>query len=53
MNYAYLDRRSKRGLRRAMLKALALPGRQVPFVVPELPIAYGWGSAAWPQRRPF
>lgn len=43
MNYAYLDRRSKRALRRAMLKALALPGRQVPFVVPDLPIAYGWG----------
>ncbi len=43
MNYAYLDPKSKRALRRAMLKALALPGRQVPFIVPEMPIAYGWG----------
>lgn len=43
MNYAYLDGRSKRALRRAILKALALPGRQIPFSVPEMPIAYGWG----------
>lgn len=43
MNYAYLDSPSKKALRRAILKALSLPGRQIPFVVPEMPIAYGWG----------
>ncbi|WJS85276.1 alpha-D-ribose 1-methylphosphonate 5-phosphate C-P-lyase PhnJ [Paracoccus sp. TOH] len=43
MNYAYLDQPSKREIRRKVLKALCLPGRQVPFSAPELPIAYGWG----------
>ncbi len=44
MPYAYLDERSKREVRRAMLKALALPGRQVPFASREMPVARGWGS---------
>lgn len=43
MNYAYLDQPSKREIRRKILKALCLPGRQMPFSAPELPIAYGWG----------
>lgn len=43
MNYAYLDTASKREIRRKIFKALCLPGRQVPFSAPELPIAYGWG----------
>lgn len=43
MNYAYLDHSSKREVRRKIIKALCLPGRQIPFVIPELPIAYGWG----------
>jgi alpha-D-ribose 1-methylphosphonate 5-phosphate C-P lyase len=42
--YAYLDESSKRELRRALLKALALPGWQVPFVSREMPVARGWGS---------
>lgn len=42
--YAYLDERSKREVRRATLKALALPGRQVPFASREMPVARGWGS---------
>jgi alpha-D-ribose 1-methylphosphonate 5-phosphate C-P lyase len=44
MPYAYLDERSKREVRRALLKALALPGRQVPFASREMPVARGWGS---------
>ncbi|MGL5469459.1 MAG: alpha-D-ribose 1-methylphosphonate 5-phosphate C-P-lyase PhnJ, partial [Shewanella sp.] len=43
MNYAYLDLPSKQEIRRKTLKALCLPGRQIPFSAPELPIAYGWG----------
>lgn len=43
MNYAYIDQPSKREIRRKILKALCLPGRQIPFMAPELPIAYGWG----------
>lgn len=42
--YAYLDERAKREVRRATLKALALPGRQVPFASREMPVARGWGS---------
>lgn len=44
MNYAYLDLPSKQEIRRKTLKALCLPGRQIPFSAPELPIAYGWGG---------
>jgi alpha-D-ribose 1-methylphosphonate 5-phosphate C-P lyase len=44
--YAYLDEASKREVRRAILKALALPGRQIPFASREMPIARGWGSGA-------
>ena len=43
-NYAYLDEGSKREIRRAVLKALAIPGYQVPFGSRELPIARGWGT---------
>lgn len=42
--FAYLDERSKREVRRGLLKALALPGRQIPFASREMPIARGWGS---------
>ena len=30
-NFAYLDEQTKRMLRRAILKAVAIPGHQVPF----------------------
>ena len=30
-NYAYLDEQTKRMIRRAILKAVAVPGYQVPF----------------------
>lgn len=43
-SFAYLDERSKRAVRRAILTAMAMPGRQVPFVSREMPVARGWGS---------
>jgi alpha-D-ribose 1-methylphosphonate 5-phosphate C-P lyase len=43
-NFAFLDEASKRSVRRALLKAVAIPGYQVPFVSRELPISYGWGT---------
>ena len=43
-NFAYLDERTKRMLRRALLKAVAIPGHQVPFGSREMPLAYGWGT---------
>ena len=30
-NFAYLDEQTKRMIRRAILKAIAIPGYQVPF----------------------
>jgi alpha-D-ribose 1-methylphosphonate 5-phosphate C-P lyase len=42
--YAYLDETTKRHVRRALLKALAIPGWQVPFASREMPVARGWGS---------
>jgi alpha-D-ribose 1-methylphosphonate 5-phosphate C-P lyase len=43
-NFAYLDEQTKRMLRRALLKAVAIPGYQVPFASREMPLAYGWGT---------
>ena len=43
-NFAYLDERTKRMIRRAILKAVALPGYQVPFGSREMPLPYGWGT---------
>jgi alpha-D-ribose 1-methylphosphonate 5-phosphate C-P lyase len=43
-NYAFLDELSKKAIRRALLKAVAVPGYQVPFGSRELPIARGWGT---------
>lgn len=43
-NYAFLDELSKKAIRRSLLKAVAIPGYQVPFGSRELPIARGWGT---------
>jgi alpha-D-ribose 1-methylphosphonate 5-phosphate C-P lyase len=43
-NFAYLDEQSKRMIRRALLKAVAVPGYQVPFAAREMPMPYGWGT---------
>lgn len=42
--FALLDEQSKREIRRAILKGIAIPGYQVPFASRELPIGRGWGT---------
>lgn len=44
VNFAFLDEGSKREIRRATLKAVAIPGYQVPFASREMPMARGWGT---------
>lgn len=44
MNFAFLDETSKKEIRRSILKAISIPGYQVPFASRELPIARGWGT---------
>ena len=43
-NFAYLNEQTKRMIRRAILKAIAVPGYQVPFASREMPMPYGWGT---------
>jgi alpha-D-ribose 1-methylphosphonate 5-phosphate C-P lyase len=43
-SYAFMDAFAKRELRRRILKAIAIPGYQVPYASRELPIARGWGT---------
>ena len=43
-NFAYLDEQTKRMIRRTILKAVAIPGYQVPFGSREMPLPYGWGT---------
>ncbi|MEM1078178.1 MAG: alpha-D-ribose 1-methylphosphonate 5-phosphate C-P-lyase PhnJ [Pseudomonadota bacterium] len=43
-NFAYLNEQTKRMIRRAILKGLAVPGYQVPFASREMPMPYGWGT---------
>ena len=43
-SFAYLDEQTKRVLRRTILKAVAIPGYQVPFASREMPLPYGWGT---------
>ncbi|MDY8109895.1 alpha-D-ribose 1-methylphosphonate 5-phosphate C-P-lyase PhnJ [Fulvimarina sp. 2208YS6-2-32] len=43
-NFAYLDEQTKRMIRRAILKAVAIPGYQVPFAAREMPMPFGWGT---------
>jgi alpha-D-ribose 1-methylphosphonate 5-phosphate C-P lyase len=44
VNFAYLNEQTKRMIRRALLKAVAVPGYQVPFASREMPMPYGWGT---------
>ncbi len=44
IHYAYLDERTKRMIRRSILKAISIPGYQVPFGSREMPLPYGWGT---------
>jgi len=43
-NFAFLDEQTKRMIRRAILKAVTIPGYQVPFGSREMPLSYGWGT---------
>lgn len=43
-NTGYLDEQTKRMIRRALLKAVAIPGFQVPFASREVPLPRGWGT---------
>src|SRR5215813_12542134 len=43
-NFGFLDERTKKMIRRAILKAVAIPGYQVPFGSREMPLPYGWGT---------
>ncbi len=45
-NFAFIDEYAKREIRRKILKAVSIPGYQVPFGSRELPIARGWGTGA-------
>jgi len=53
-NFAYLDEQTKRMIRRAILKAIAIPGYQVPFASREMPMPIRIAAtrmAAPPVRR--
>ncbi|WAM33477.1 alpha-D-ribose 1-methylphosphonate 5-phosphate C-P-lyase PhnJ [Caldicellulosiruptor morganii] len=43
-NFGFLNEEIKKEIRRKILKAVAIPGYQVPFASQELPIAKGWGT---------
>ena len=45
-NFAYLDEQTKRMIRRAILKALAVPGYQVPFASREPVVPVPWLCSA-------
>lgn len=44
VTFGFFDEDAKKEMRRAMLKAVALPGYIVPFASREMPIARGWGT---------
>jgi alpha-D-ribose 1-methylphosphonate 5-phosphate C-P lyase len=43
-SFGFLDEGAKREIRRKTLKAVAVPGHQIPFASREMPIARGWGT---------
>jgi alpha-D-ribose 1-methylphosphonate 5-phosphate C-P lyase len=43
-SFGYLDEQTKRSIRRRLLKAVAIPGHQIPFRSREMPMSYGWGT---------
>ena len=44
MSYGFLDASAKRELRRKMIKAVCVPGCQMPYASREVPMARGWGT---------
>jgi len=54
MSYGFLDASAKRELRRKMIKAVCVPGCQMPYASREVPMARGWGTGGLqvhPQMR--
>jgi alpha-D-ribose 1-methylphosphonate 5-phosphate C-P lyase len=43
-HFGFIDESTKKEIRRKLLKAVAIPGYQVPYSSPEMPIARGWGT---------
>ena len=43
-SYGFLDESAKRAVRRGLLKAIAVPGCQIPYASREMPMARGWGT---------
>jgi alpha-D-ribose 1-methylphosphonate 5-phosphate C-P lyase len=43
-SFAFIDEGAKREIRRKILKAIAIPGYQVPFGSRDMPLARGWGT---------
>src|SRR5215472_6617139 len=43
-SYAFIDESTKKEVRRKILKAVCIPGYQVPYSSPEMPISRGWGT---------
>jgi alpha-D-ribose 1-methylphosphonate 5-phosphate C-P lyase len=43
-SWGFLDEGAKREIRRAIVKAICMPGHQIPFASREMPIARGWGT---------
>ncbi|KUP92966.1 alpha-D-ribose 1-methylphosphonate 5-phosphate C-P-lyase PhnJ [Tritonibacter horizontis] len=44
MSFGFLDASAKREIRRTSLKAIAVPGCQIPYASREVPMARGWGT---------
>jgi alpha-D-ribose 1-methylphosphonate 5-phosphate C-P lyase len=44
MSWGFLDASAKREIRRKMVKAIAVPGCQMPYASREVPMARGWGT---------
>ncbi len=42
--FGFMDDGAKKEIRRSILKAIAIPGYQVPYGSREMPIARGWGT---------
>ena len=42
--FAYIDEATKKEIRRKLLKAVCIPGYQVPYSSPEMPLSRGWGT---------
>ena len=50
-NFAFLDEQTKRMIRRALLKAVAIPGYQVPFASREMPTENPVAGTFSPVKR--